>query len=101
MKDDLRIELQRARRHLDLLEQDATHPLEFLVQKSPTAQPLILRPGNGLRTAHSDVEVEYGQLRGALIDSLRRRVDELTVKLAKIEPGFTLEQLEYGDHTEA
>ena len=98
---DTRIELQRARRHLDLLEQDATQPLEFLVQKSPTSQPLILRPGHSLRTAHSDVEVAYEQLRGLLIDSLRRRVDELTQKLMDIEPGFTIEQLEYGDQTEA
>jgi hypothetical protein len=101
MTDIMRIELQRARRHLDLLEQDATHPLEFLVQKSPTSQPLILRPGHGLRTAHSEVEVAYEQLRGALIDSLRRRVDELTRQLTDIEPGFTLKQLEYGDQTEA
>lgn len=101
MTNDMRIGLQRARRHLDLLVQDASQPLEFLVQKSPTAQPLILRPGHGLRTAHSDVELDYEQLRGALIDGLRRRVDELTRELAEVEPGFTLEQLEYGDQTEA
>lgn len=101
MTEKIRIELRRARRHLDLLEQDASQPLELLVRRSPTAQAVILRPGEALHTAHSDVELDYGLLRGALMDSLRRRVDELTRKLMAVEPSFTLEQLEYGDHTEA
>lgn len=101
MTETMRIELQRARRHLDLLEQNATQPLEFLVRKSQTAQPLILRPGESLHTAHSSVELDYEHLREALIARLRRSVDELTGKLMAAEPGFTLEQLEYGDQTEA
>ncbi|HEY9215356.1 MAG TPA: hypothetical protein VIQ29_21200 [Ancylobacter sp.] len=101
MTDNLRIDLRRARIHLNLLEQDATHPLEFLDQDSPTAPPLILRPGDIMHTAHSDVGVNYKELRDLLIAKLRRRVDELAQTITDVNPGFKLEEFELGDQTEA
>lgn len=101
MMHDLRTDLRRARIHLNLLEQDATHPLEFLDQKSPTAPPLILRPGDALHTAHSDVGVDYAELRELLIARLRLRVDELAQTITDSDPSFVLEEFQLGDQTEA
>lgn len=101
MTDKLHIELRRAHEHLTLLEQNATHPLEFLNPDYPTAPPLILRPGEKLRTAHSEVGISHGDIREAMILALRLRVDDLMRKLEAVEPGFNLSRLQYGDQTEA
>lgn len=101
MTDNLRIDLRRARIHLNLLEQDATHPLEFLDQDSPTAPPLILRPGDIMHTAHSDVGVNYKELRELLIAKLRLRVDDLAQTITDGDPSFELEEFQLGDQTEA
>jgi len=101
MSDNLKVDLRRARIHLNLLQQDATHPLEFLDQNSPTAPPLILRPGAVMRTAHSDVGITYAELRDVLIIKLQARVDELAQTITDSDPTFDLEEFELGDQTEA
>jgi len=101
MTDNLKVDLRRARIHLNLLEQDATHPLEFLDQVSPTAPPLIVRPGAFLRTAHSDVGVTYAELRDILIVKLQARVAELAQTITDADPTFKLEEFQLGDQTEA
>lgn len=101
MTDNLKVDLRRARIHLNLLQQDATHPLEFLDQESRTAPPLILRAGAVMNTAHSDVGVTYGELRDLLIAKLQARVDELAQTITDSDPTFDLEEFELGDQTEA
>ncbi|MFT0862093.1 hypothetical protein [Ancylobacter sp. G4_0304] len=94
-------ELERARIHLSRLEKDATHPLDFTVQESHTAPSLILRAGEHLRSAHSDVSLDYELMRRLLIEALRARIAELEEKLVGSAPALSLDELQYGDQTEA
>ena len=101
MTINMRDELRRARIHLALLEQDGVQPLEFLNKVSPTSPPLILRAEEKLYTAHSEVGIGYEQLRELMILNLQERVDKLTGILTDGDPHFSVDQLQYGDQTEA
>ncbi|MCS0503857.1 hypothetical protein [Ancylobacter mangrovi] len=95
-------EYHRLAMHLNLLEKDATHPLDFKVDASNTSPALVLRAGQSLRSAHSDVKLDYELMRQMLMETLRARLTELDEKLAGTEGGkLPIERLQYGDQTEA
>lgn len=96
------MEHHRLAMHLNLLEKDATHPLDFKVDASNTAPALVLRAGQSLRSAHSDIALDYEVLRQLLMETLRTRINELEVQLGGTEGGkLTIEKLQFGDQTEA
>lgn len=98
----LAMERHRLAMHLNLLEKDATHPLDFHVEGSHATPNLVLRAGQALRSAHSDVRLDYELMRQVFLESLRRRLTELDEKLAGTAGGtLPIEHLQYGDQTEA
>ncbi|QIB33414.1 hypothetical protein [Ancylobacter pratisalsi] len=98
----LGIEYHRIAMHLNLLEKDATHPLDFKVEASNTSPSMVLRAGQGLRSAHSDVSLGYELMRQVMMEALRARLSELDEKLVGTEGGNKpIEKLQYGDQTEA
>lgn len=98
---DLKMALDRARTHLTLLERDATHPLDLAIAGTRSNPTLILRPGEGLASAHSDAVLPYALLREALIVALKARIVELAETLGIPGDGPSLDRLQYGDGTEA
>ncbi|MFK8250284.1 hypothetical protein [Ancylobacter terrae] len=92
--------LKRARTHLNLLEQDPTHPLDLLVDGAERAPVLILRAEEKLRSAHSGAVIGHAELRGLFISALKRTIEELEADGAHAE-GRDLKELQYGDQTEA
>jgi hypothetical protein len=98
----LAMERHRLAMHLNLLEKDTTHPLDFHVEGSHATPNLVLRTGQALRSAHSDVRLDYQLMRQVFLESLRSRLAELDEKLAGTEGGNQpIEHLQYGDQTEA
>ncbi|MBB3772449.1 hypothetical protein FHS55_003061 [Angulomicrobium tetraedrale] len=98
----LAMEHHRLAMHLNLLEKDATHPLDFAVEGAHTTPNLVLRAGQALRSAHSDVRLDYELMRQVFLETLRSRLAELSEKLAGTEGGnLPIERLQYGDQTEA
>ncbi|WP_029353122.1 hypothetical protein [Bosea sp. 117] len=98
--DELKTALHRARVHLSLLEQDGTHPLDLALAGVRGAPALILRPGESLRSAHSDVRLDYELVRELMIAALQARVEVLAEKVGA-EAMVPLDRLQYGDQTEA
>lgn len=100
--DTLNTELHRLRMHLNLLEKDATHPLDFTVEHSHTAPALVLREGQALRSAHSELRLDYEMLRQVLIEALRTEIAAREEKLLGSNGGNRpIEHLQFGDQTEA
>lgn len=98
----LALDRHRLSMHLNLLEKDATHPLDFAVEGSHMTPNLVLRAGEALRSAHSDVRLDYELMRQITLEALRARLAELDEKLAGTVGGNKpIEQLQYGDQTEA
>ena len=98
----LRMEHHRLAMHLNLLEKDGTHPPDFHVDGAHATPNLVLRAGQSLRSAHSDVRLDYELLRQVFLEALRTRLVELDEKLAGTEGGnLPIEKLQYGDQTEA
>lgn len=98
----LRTEHHRLRSHLNLLEKDATHPLDFTVEDSHMAPALVLRQGEALRSAHSEVRLDYELMRQIIMEALRARITENEEKLFGTEGGNApIEKLQFGDQTEA
>lgn len=100
--DVLHTEHHRLRMHLNLLEKDATHPLDFTVENSHMAPALVLRSGEALRSAHSNVRLDYELMRQMVMEALRARIAELDEKLLGSAGGNQpIERLQFGDQTEA
>lgn len=100
--DALRTEHHRLRMHLNLLEKDATHPLDFTVEHAHTVPSLVLRSGQALRSAHSSVRLDYETMRQLMLEALRVKISELEEKLhGTVGGNKPIEQLQYGDQTEA
>jgi len=98
----LAMERHRLAMHLNLLEKDATHPLDFAVEGSHMTPTLVLRAGQALRSAHSDVRLDYELMRQIMLEALRARISELDEKLAGTDGGnLPIERLQFGDQTEA
>ncbi|MBS9479150.1 hypothetical protein KIP89_18740 [Ancylobacter sp. VKM B-3255] len=88
--------------HLNLLEKDATHPIDLVVEGSRMNPALVLRAGQALRSAHSDVRLDYELMREVLMEVIRTRIAELDEKLVGSQGGNKpIERLQYGDQTEA
>ncbi len=98
-------ERHRVLAHLNLLEKDASHPIDLALdggRGGNGSAVLILRPGQSLRSAHSDVRLDYTLLRQALMAALQARLAELDEKLEGTPAAnLSLEDLQYGDQTEA
>ncbi len=101
MSETDRQALARAKTHLSLLEQDPAHPLDLLLVGTASAPVLILREDQALRSAHSDAMIGHGELRGLVISALKRRIAELEPETAGGTGGHSLDDLQYGDQTEA
>jgi len=100
--DALNTDLHRLRMHLNLLEKDATHPLDFTVEHAHTAPALVLREGQALRSAHSDVRLDYEMMRQIFMETLRTEIAAQEEKLLGTNGGNRpIEHLQYGDQTEA
>ncbi|WP_250152653.1 hypothetical protein [Ancylobacter radicis] len=95
-------EHHRLAMHLNLLEKDATHPIDLVVEGSRMNPALVLRAGQALRSAHSDVRLDYELMREVLMEVIRTRIAELDEKLVGSQGGNKpIERLQYGDQTEA
>ncbi|QFR33330.1 hypothetical protein [Ancylobacter sp. TS-1] len=100
--DALHTEHHRLRMHLNLLEKDATHPLDFTVEHAHTVPSLVLRQGQALRSAHSSVRLDYDLMRQIVLEALRARIIALEEKLhGTVGGNKPIEHLQYGDQTEA
>lgn len=100
--DTLRTERHRLRRHLELLEQDPTHPLDFAVEHAHTTPVLVLREGQALRSAHSDVRLDYALMRRIILTALREKIAGLDQRLEGSDAGDPpMERAQIGDQTEA
>lgn len=98
----LHVEHHRLRMHLNLLEKDATHPLDFVVENAHSVPVLVLREGQALRSAHSSVRLDYELMRQIVMESLRTRIAALDEKLVGTVGGTRpIEHLQYGDQSEA
>ncbi|WGD28734.1 hypothetical protein AncyloWKF20_13095 [Ancylobacter sp. WKF20] len=98
----LAMEHHRLAMHLNLLEKDATHPIDLVVEGSHMNPALVLRAGQALRSAHSDVRLDYELMREVLMEVIRTRIAELDEKLVGTQGGNQpIERLQYGDQTEA
>ncbi|WP_428031247.1 hypothetical protein [Ancylobacter sp.] len=100
--DELNTELHRLRMHLNLLEKDATHPLDFTIEHSHTAPALVMREGQALRSAHSEVRLDYEMVRQLMMEALRTAIAGIEQKLfGTVGGNKPIEHLQYGDQTEA